>query len=92
MGSSTQDFRVGCYFGWHGQCCPRHTVAAPTKYVNSFVVATIGLGTFAEGSILIFVLFDWMSAVSGANAANGKRLGRNVGDEQSYESLPGDRL
>ena len=62
------------------------------KYVNSFVVATIGLGTFAEGSILIFVLFDWMSAVSGANAANGKRLGRNVGDEQSYESLPGDRL
>lgn len=33
-------------------------------FTNYFVVASIAIGTFGEGSVLVFVWFDWMSGMN----------------------------
>ena len=33
-------------------------------FTNSFVVASIAIGTFGEGSVLVFVWFDWISGMN----------------------------
>ena len=40
-------------------------------YTNSFVVASIAIGTFGEGSVLVFVWFDWMSGMNQEKEMSG---------------------
>ena len=57
-------------------------------YVNSFVVASIALGTFGEGSVLVFILFDWMSGIGSTGSSGSNNNNQEKEEPLSYRPLP----